>query len=174
MGSRKLLHFGFKRRDRAMAELAGWSDNTELQQMIRLLHCVTTEARELPTYDGLSAVGWISEQIQKCSTRTTVVRCNKVGTAWNTHTMVGYPSRKFWGLAWMEKDDVPMVWKTPATKAIQSTGAEQLARPPFSVGTDICCKTCTSTYWPQNNELKQSAVVGEVTRTTSSPLWSPR
>lgn len=92
-----------------------------------------------------------------------------MGTACNTHMMVGYASRKFLGLTRMQKDDVPMFWKTPAPNKSQLVAVEQLACPPFSMGIDIYCTSHTSTHHPKNRESKQTAAVGKMKHATNYP-----
>lgn len=69
----------------------------------------------------------------------------------------------------MQKDDAPIFWKTPAFNESQSVGAEQLACPPLSMGTDTCYTTHTSTPQPHNRKLEQIIVTGKAMRTTNFP-----
>jgi len=56
----------------------------------------------------------------------------------------------------MQKDDAPMFKKTSDLNKSQSAGVEQLARPPFSMGTYICFTTRTNAHHPHNRGLEQT------------------
>jgi len=72
----------------------------------------------------------------------------------------------------MKKDDAPIFWKTPALNESQSVGVEQLACPPFSMVTDTCYITRTSTPEPHNRKLEQIEAAGKAMHTTNIPLGS--
>lgn len=130
--------------------------------MIGSLRCVKKEARELPTYDGLSALHEFLSKFENAVLNQQQFNALK----WALCTT---PAR-WWGmhqrLVWMQKDDVPTFWKTLTSNEIQSTGVEQLVRPPFPMGTGICCTIHTSA---QPRESKQMTMIGRTTRITNSP-----
>jgi len=63
----------------------------------------------------------------------------------------------------MQKDDAPVVWKTPTPNESQPARVGQLASPPFPMGTNICCTICTSAHHPQTRESEQTTVARKET-----------
>ena len=97
-----------------MVESTAQSNNTELQHDDQIIVLCDNKGKGIADIWWIDSGGWISEKIWKHSTKTIVIQRSEMGTTCNARMMVGYASRKFWGLAQMQKDDTPMLWEAPA------------------------------------------------------------
>lgn len=78
--------------------------------MIRSLHCVATEVRDLPMYDGLTAIDDFLNKFEQELLKQR--RFYTLKWALRTTPARYTPPTEFWGLARMQKDDAPTIWET--------------------------------------------------------------